>query len=153
MSSNPTSGDAAFDLERFVRAQNQDAGANRTVYDCVLEELANGRKRSHWIWYIFPQLAGLGRSTMAQRFGIGSRDEAVAYALHPILGPRLMHCTQQVIAIQDRDINAIFGSPDDLKFRSCMTLFAAVWGEPVFRAALEKYYYGDEDALTLGMLG
>jgi uncharacterized protein (DUF1810 family) len=135
-----------FDLERFVDAQT-------SVYPDVLSELRQGRKRSHWMWFIFPQLAGLGHSAMAQRYALSSRDEAVAYLGHAILGPRLRECTALVNAVEGRTIREILGSPDDLKFRSSMTLFAAVSPEPEFAAAIRKFYGGTPDQRTLELLG
>jgi uncharacterized protein (DUF1810 family) len=135
-----------FDLERFVDAQT-------SVYPDVLLELRQGRKRSHWMWFIFPQLAGLGHSAMAQRYALSSRDEAVAYLGHAILGPRLRECTALVNAVEGRTIREILGSPDDLKFRSSMTLFAAVSPEPEFAAAIRKFYGGTPDQRTLELLG
>ncbi|KMV23020.1 DUF1810 domain-containing protein [Mycobacterium heckeshornense] len=135
-----------FDLQRFVDAQ---AG----VYHTVVEELRAGRKRSHWIWFIFPQLAGLGSSPMAARYAISSLEEARAYLAHDILGPRLHECAGLVNAIQGRSIREIFGSPDDLKVRSSMTLFGrATEDNQDFVALLDKYYGGEEDPLTLERL-
>lgn len=108
----------AHNLQRFLHAQER-------VYDTVLAELRSGRKTSHWIWFIFPQIAGLGHSAMAQKFAIGSLDEAKSYLQHPILGPRLRACTQLVLDVNGRSAEEIFGYPDYLKFRSCMTLFLA----------------------------
>src|SRR5215475_1100042 len=108
----------SFDLERFIQAQNP-------VYSRVLTELSAGRKQSHWMWFIFPQVAGLGFSAMSQRYAIASREEAETYLAHDLLGPRLIECTGLVLAVKGRTINAIFGSPDDAKFRSSMTLFAS----------------------------
>jgi uncharacterized protein (DUF1810 family) len=135
-----------FDLERFVDAQ-------APVYPHVLSELRQGRKQSHWMWFIFPQLVGLGNSAMAQRYALSSRDEAVAFLGHAILGPRLRECTALVNAVEGRTIREILGSPDDLKFRSSMTLFAAVSSEPEFAAAIAKFYDGTPDARTLELLG
>jgi len=135
-----------FDLERFVDAQ-------APVYRQVLSELSHGRKQSHWMWFVFPQLAGLGHSAMAQRYALSSRKEAVAYLGHAILGPRLQECTALVNAVEGQTIRQILGSPDDLKFRSSMTLFAAVSGEPEFAAAIAKYYDGTPDQATLELLG
>ncbi|MCA6105988.1 DUF1810 domain-containing protein [Bradyrhizobium cenepequi] len=135
-----------FDLARFVEAQ-------APVYRQVVAELSRGRKQSHWMWFIFPQLAGLGFSAMAQRFAITSRDEAIAYLQHDILGPRLFECTRLVNAVEAKTVREILGSPDDLKFRSSMTLFAAVSSAPEFRAALKKYYGGEADQRTLALLG
>ena len=118
-----------FDLNRFVQAQN-------TVFRDVQDELGRGRKQSHWMWFIFPQVAGLGFSAMSQRYAIGSRAEAEAYLAHPVLGPRLIECTRLVLAVEGRTINAILGAPDDAKFRSSMTLFGAVSDDPIFGEAL-----------------
>lgn len=133
-------------LERFVEAQDR-------VYRSVSEELAAGEKTSHWMWFIFPQLKALGRSPMAQHFGIESRDEALAYWKHPVLGPRLKDCTKLVLAVGNKSIHDVFGSPDDLKFRSCMTLFAQVApDEPVFSQALTRFFGGAPDERTLALL-
>lgn len=134
-----------FDLERFIRAQDP-------VFRDVLAELARGRKQSHWMWFVFPQIAGLGFSTMSQRYAIGSRAEAAAYLAHPVLGPRLIQCTRLVLAVDGRTINAILGAPDDAKFRSSMTLFDAVSDEAVFAEALAKYFAGERDDATLEIL-
>ncbi len=129
----------SFALERFVAAQ---AG----VIDRVLDELRAGRKQSHWMWFIFPQLAGLGRSPTAAHYAIASLDEARTYLAHPVLGARLRACTQLVLDVADKSAHAIFGSPDDLKFRSSMTLFAAAApAEKLFADALEKYFAGRPD--------
>ena len=135
-----------FDLGRFVDAQ-------APVYSHVVSELRQGKKQSHWMWFIFPQLAGLGNSAMAQRYALCSRDEAKAYLGHAILGPRLRECTVLVNAVEGRTIRQILGSPDDLKFRSSMTLFAAVSPEPAFAAAIRKFYGGTPDQKTLELLG
>ena len=132
----------AFDLDRFVRAQDP-------VLDQVRHELAEGRKRSHWMWFVFPQLRGLGRSATAQHYGIGSLAEAKAYLAHPVLGPRLVECTELVNRVEGRSVHQIFGGPDDLKFHSSMTLFASADPEAaVFRGALAKHFGGALDALT-----
>jgi uncharacterized protein (DUF1810 family) len=137
----------AFNLERFVTAQ-------AAVFPQVLEELRAGRKRSHWIWFIFPQMKGLGRSPQSEYYGIGSLAEAAAYAHHPLLGPRLVECTQLVNQVKGRTIREILGPPDDLKFRSSMTLFArAAEDNAVFNSALKKYFNGEADPLTLKLLG
>jgi uncharacterized protein (DUF1810 family) len=138
--------DDPFDLQRFVDAQ-------APVYGRVLTELREGRKRSHWMWFVFPQIAGLGSSPMAQRFAIASRAEAAAYLAHPVFGPRLRECTRLVLAVEDRSIHDIFGSPDDMKFHSSMTLFAEVSPDNAdFRAALDKYFAGKSDPATLTRL-
>ena len=134
-----------FDLQRFIDAQD-------SVYRRVVAELSAGRKQSHWMWFIFPQIAGLGFSAMAQRYAMSSTEEAAAYLAHDILGPRLVECTGLVLDVKDKTIRAILGSPDDLKFRSSMTLFSAVSDDPVFDAAIAKYYAGAKDQATLGIL-
>ncbi|MCP3382756.1 DUF1810 domain-containing protein [Bradyrhizobium sp. CCGUVB4N] len=134
-----------FDLERFLRAQDP-------VFRDVLGELGQGRKRTHWMWFVFPQVAGLGFSAMSRRYAIGSRAEAAAYLAHPVLGPRLIECTRLVLAVDGRTINAILGAPDDAKFRSSMTLFDAISQEPVFDEALAKYFGGERDDATLEIL-
>jgi uncharacterized protein (DUF1810 family) len=135
--------DDPFNLHRFVDAQDG-------VFDRVCSELRAGRKRSHWMWYIFPQISGLGSSPTAQKFAISSVAEAKAYLAHPILGPRLRACTELVNAIEGRSIEDVFGYPDHLKFHSSMTLFArAVPPDPVFQAALQKFFGGREDPGTL----
>ena len=134
-----------FDLDRFLRAQDP-------VFCAVQGELAQGRKRTHWMWFVFPQIAGLGFSAMSQRYAIGSRAEAKAYLAHPTLGPRLIECTRLVLAVEGRTINAILGAPDDAKFRSSMTLFGAVSDEPVFDEALARYFAGERDGATLDIL-
>jgi len=134
-----------FDLQRFVDAQ-------APVYQRVLAELRQGEKQSHWMWFIFPQLAGLGHSPMAQRFAIASREEAVAYLGHVVLGHRLRECTALVNAVQGRTIREILGSPDDIKFCSSMTLFGAVSSDPEFAEAIQKFHGGTPDRRTLELL-
>jgi uncharacterized protein (DUF1810 family) len=134
-----------FDLQRFLDAQS-------SVYLLVLDELRRGRKQSHWMWFIFPQLAGLGHSAMARRFAIASREEAVAYLGHGILGSRLRECTALVNGVEGRTILEILGSPDDLKFHSSMTLFGAVSSDPKFAVAITKFYSGKRDQRTLDLL-
>lgn len=135
-----------FDLQRFVDAQDR-------VYDQVLSELLAGAKRSHWIWFIFPQLAALGSSSTAKRFGINSLAEAQAYLAHPVLGPRLRECTRLVMALDGRSVDDIFGWPDNLKVRSSMTLFAQATDDNAdFRAVLDMFYGGEQDARTLELL-
>jgi uncharacterized protein (DUF1810 family) len=136
----------AYNLHRFLDAQER-------VYDRVLEELRAGRKSSHWMWFIFPQIAGLGHSSMAQQFAMGSLDEAKAYLQHPILGSRLRECTQLVLNVEGRSAEEIFGYPDYLKFRSCLTLFlTAAPDNALFNASLLKYFHGKPDQLTLDLL-
>ena len=135
----------AFDLDRFVAAQEP-------VYARVRAELAAGAKTSHWMWFVFPQLRGLGRSATAQHFGIEKRAEAEAYLRHPVLGERLRECTRLVLAVRGRDATGIFGTPDDMKLHSSMTLFAEVTDEPLFAEARERYFGGRRDARTLQLL-
>jgi len=133
-------------LNRFVEAQNP-------VYAQVCAELAAGAKRSHWMWFVFPQLRGLGQSAMAVHYGLASAVEARAYWQHPLLGVRLKECTQLVLAVQNKSAFEIFGKPDDMKFRSCMTLFAhCAAGEPMFVEALSRYFAGKHDERTLALL-
>jgi uncharacterized protein (DUF1810 family) len=135
-----------YDLQRFVDAQSH-------CFKQVCRELNEGRKQTHWMWFIFPQLKGLGHSAMANQYAISSLQEAEAYLTHPILGPRLRHCTQLVTLLGDRSIQQIFASPDDLKFHSSMTLFANTAIEnKVFKEALQKYFAGVPDQLTLDRL-
>jgi uncharacterized protein (DUF1810 family) len=136
-----------FDLNRFLSAQ---AG----VYPQVVSELRAGQKLSHWIWFIFPQMKGLGQSSHSHFYGIGSMDEAIAYTRHPVLGPRLEECTILVNLVKKKPIGQILGYPDDLKFRSSMTLFSRAAPEnTVFAQALDKYFAGRPDKLTLELLG
>jgi uncharacterized protein (DUF1810 family) len=136
----------AFNLQRFVEAQ-------APVYRQVLAELGAGSKRSHWMWFVFPQIAGLGRSETARFFAIGSRAEAAAYLAHPILGPRLRECCRLAARIEGRSAREIFGSPDDMKFRSSLTLFAAVApDDAIFTDALRKFFGGEADEATLARL-
>ena len=138
--------DDPYNLARFVEAQ-------APVFARVTAELAAGRKTSHWMWFVFPQIAGLGASAMAQRYAIASLDEARAYLRDPVLGPRLRDCTARVNAVHGRSIDAILGSPDDMKFRSCVTLFAhATEDKAVFLAALDRYFGGAFDPATLARL-
>ncbi|WP_117191777.1 DUF1810 domain-containing protein [Rhizobium terrae] len=135
------------DLMRFVDAQ-------APVYDRVIAELKAGKKHSHWMWYVFPQVAGLGFSIMSQRFAIASKAQAAAYLAHPLLGARLLECTEAMLSHADLSAHAILGSPDDMKFKSSMTLFEAVSkkGSP-FERALEQFYNGERDDKTLALLG
>ncbi|MEO7400828.1 MAG: DUF1810 domain-containing protein [Polaromonas sp.] len=135
-----------FNLQRFIDAQ-------ATVYAGVLDELRAGRKATHWMWFIFPQLKELGRSAIARHYGISSLAEAAAYLEHPVLGQRLLECTGLMLATRGRTALEILGSPDELKFRSCMTLFRAARPElRVWQAALDRYYGGKTDATTLALL-
>ena len=135
-----------YDLDRFVKAQAYD-------YDAALREIRSGRKRSHWMWYIFPQLQGLGFSSTAQYYGIRDLEEAKAYIAHPVLGPRLKEISEALLGLDTRDPSAVMGYPDDLKLRSCMTLFElAAPEQPVFGHVLEKYYAGRRDSRTLELL-
>jgi uncharacterized protein (DUF1810 family) len=138
--------DDPYELDRFVRAQDGD-------YRRALAEVRAGRKRSHWMWYIFPQFAGLGFSSMSQRYAIKSAAEARAYLGHPVLGPRLVECCEAAIALEGRTATEVFGSPDDIKLRSCATLFAAV-SPPgsVFDRLLDKFFQGVRDEQTLRLM-
>lgn len=138
----------SFDLQRFVSAQ-------ALLFETVLEELRAGRKRTHWMWFIFPQARGLGRSSTAQFYGIASLDEARAYLAHPLLGPRLDLCTNAVLQSDAPSLHAIFGTPDDMKFRSSMTLFAlaAPATDSVFRQALDRWCEGEMDERTQALIG
>jgi uncharacterized protein (DUF1810 family) len=141
-----TAGGNPHDLQRFVDAQE-------SIYETVVGELRNGRKRSHWIWFVFPQLRGLGSSPTAIHYGIASLDEARAYLAHEVLGPRLRECARLVAQIDGRSIEQIFGWPDDLKVRSSMTLFARATDDNAdFLAVLEKFYGGEEDPVTVARL-
>ena len=132
-----------FNLKRFVSAQNP-------AYEQVISELQRGRKAGHWMWFVFPQISGLGVSWMSQKYAISSRAEAEAYLAHPILGTRLIECTRLVISVDRSSIQEIFGYIDSLKFRSSMTLFGEVANDPaIFQAALRKYFEGHPDQLTL----
>lgn len=135
-----------YNLQRFVEAQNP-------VFEQVCLELRRGRKTSHWIWFIFPQIEGLGFSEMSRYFAISGRDEAAAYLEHPVLGPRLRECTRLVATIPGKTVEEIFGSPDDMKFRSSMTLFAQVADDnQIFLDALGQYFQGEPDQRTLSRL-
>ncbi len=140
-------GEDRFNLQRFVEAQT-------AVISQVCAELRAGEKRSHWMWFVFPQIRGLGSSEMAVRYGISGRDEARAYLDHPVLGERLRECTQMVVDVMGRNAEEIFGYPDNLKFHSSMTLFGEVEGpaERVFHKALKKYFGGQADKATLERL-
>jgi len=136
-----------FDLHRFISAQDE-------VYNRVLEELKSGVKRSHWMWFIFPQIVGLGQSPTAHYYAIKNLEEAREYLNHAILGARLSECAESVLAIKGRSVSEIFGYPDDLKLKSSMTLFASVaTSNPIFVRVLDKYFQGERDARTLQLLG
>jgi uncharacterized protein (DUF1810 family) len=147
-----TPGDAAaigdpHDLQRFIQAQAND-------YDQALTEIRNGHKVSHWMWYVFPQFDGLGMSAASRRYAIRSVDEARAYLRHPVLGPRLTTCVQAVLGVTGRSAHDIFGSPDDMKLRSCATLFAQVSpGGSVFQQLLDQFFQGEPDPMTLELMG
>ena len=135
-----------YDLQRFLEAQS-------STYEQARQELAAGEKRSHWMWFIFPQIRGLGFSSMAQRYGISNLDEATAYIDHQVLGQRLRECTALVLANHGRTVSQIFGYPDDLKFHSSMTLFAsAERGPNLFQAALDRFFDGEPDSATRAKL-
>lgn len=133
---------ASFDLERFVDAQ-------ASVYDMALAEIRRGAKRGHWMWFIFPQISGLGRSDMAQRFAIASLDEAQAYLAHPLLGARLRDCVSALQDLTGTSAQAVFGSVDAMKLRSSLTLFTQAGGGGLFTAALDRWFDGEADAATL----
>jgi uncharacterized protein (DUF1810 family) len=135
-----------YNLTRFVQAQERD-------YERALGEIQGGRKRSHWMWYIFPQLDGLGLSTMSKRYSIKGIAEARAYLDHPLLGPRLLRCVEAALGVEGRSAREIFGSPDDMKLRSCATLFACAVPSPsLFDRLIEKYFAGQPDQTTLRLL-
>jgi uncharacterized protein (DUF1810 family) len=135
-----------YNLQRFLEAQDR-------CYETVRDELRAGDKQTHWMWYIFPQITGLGRSGTAQKFALASLEEAKAYLQHPILGPRLRECTQLVMNVEGRSAEQIFSYPDNLKFRSCMTLFmTATSNNELFKAALFKFFEGRPDTVTLDIL-
>lgn len=139
------------DLSRFVEAQD------RGVHERAVAELRAGTKRSHWMWFVFPQLRGLGRSSNAHRYGIADAREARAYLAHPVLGPRLREATHAILSVRDRDATTILGRPDDAKLRSCLTLFVAAADDEadraLFRAGLARFYAGRPDPATLELLG
>jgi len=141
-----TNANDTFDLSRFTNAQEN-------IYDSVLAELRNGRKRTHWMWYIFPQVDGLGHSATAKHYAIKSPEEARQYLNYPVLGQRLLECAEAVFAVEGRSASEIFGYPDNLKLKSSMTLFAYVAAPgSVFSRVLDKYFNGEQDALTLQIL-
>lgn len=136
----------AYNLDRFVSAQEP-------LYGRVVTELSTGRKRTHWMWFVFPQMAGLGRSAMAQQYGIGSLAEATAYLAHPVLGPRLRECCRILLDLEDLSASDIFGAPDDMKLHSSLTLFAAASpGDPLFDQCLDRYFGGAPDTATLALI-
>jgi uncharacterized protein (DUF1810 family) len=136
-----------YDLNRFAQAQQRD-------YDRAISEIRSGRKQSHWMWYIFPQLEGLGFSATSQHYAIKSIAEADAYLRHPVLGPRLLECVRATLGLEGKSASEVFGSPDDMKLRSCATLFASVSpAGSVFEQLLDKYFGGGRDGKTLELLG
>lgn len=137
--------DMSMCIDRFLQPQE-------TAYPIALKEIRNGRKVSHWMWYIFPQLRGLGQSTSAWYYGVEDLEEARAYLVHPVLGQRLREITQAALELPESDPMKIFGYPDHMKFRSCMTLFAQVSSDDLFQKALDKFFAGQEDGLTLELL-
>ena len=144
---HPGHTDDPFELDRFLHAQE-------TSYERALAEISDGRKRSHWMWYIFPQFEGLGLTPTSRRYAIRSLDEARAYLAHPVLGPRLLACAEAALRVEGQSANDIFGSPDDLKLRSCATLFGCVSPpDSAFDRILRKYYGGERDGRTLQLLG
>lgn len=146
MRENLQENDDSFDLNRFVEAQ-------QTIYESVLRELRNGRKRSHWMWFVFPQIDGLAHSSTSKFYAVKSREEALAYLNHPVLGKRLNECAEAVLALEGRSASEIFGYPDDLKLKSSLTLFASVSdAQSVFALLLDKYFAGERDLRTLKIL-
>lgn len=144
---NPLDNDDPFDLNRFVDAQ-------KGVYEQALSELRRGEKRSHWMWYIFPQIEGLGFSATSRRYSIKSAEEARSYLRHPVLGRRLVECCEAVMSVSGRSVSEIFGYPDDMKLKSSMTLFAAVaQKQELFTRVLGKYFHGERDLKTVELLG
>ncbi|MDQ3321450.1 MAG: DUF1810 domain-containing protein [Acidobacteriota bacterium] len=138
--------DDRFELNRFIKAQD-------TIYDVALWELKNGRKRSHWMWFIFPQIDGLAQSSTSKFYALKSMEEARAYLNHPVLGKRLKECAEAVLAVEEHSVSEIFGYPDDLKLKSSLTLFASVAdGESVFTSLLNKCFNGERDLRTLELL-
>ena len=138
-----------FNLDRFLAAQDAPVGSGRSVYQTATVELEAGRKASHWMWFVFPQIHGLGQSAMSRHFAISSKEEAQAYLAHPVLGPRLVECVNLTLRVEGRNAYQIFGSPDDLKFHSSLTLFAIAAPErDEFRAALRKYFRDELDPAT-----
>jgi uncharacterized protein (DUF1810 family) len=143
---NDTAGSDPFGLDRFTQAQDP-------VYDRVVAELQSGEKRTHWMWYIFPQIDGLGHSATAQFFAIKTLEEALQYLAHPVLGPRLLQCADLVLAVRGRGVSQIFGYPDDLKLCSSMTLFEQAAGpDSVFGRVIDRYFGGERDTRTLDLL-
>jgi len=146
MRENLQKNDDSFDLNRFVEAQ-------QTIYESVLRELRNGRKRSHWMWFVFPQIDGLAHSSTSKFYAVKSPEEALAYLNHPVLGKRLNECAEAVLALEGRSASEIFGYPDDLKLKSSLTLFASVSdAQSVFALLLDKYFAGERDLRTLKIL-
>ena len=149
-SNDSHSTDDPYNLSRFLRAQEDD-------YEQALSEIRGGRKRTHWMWYIFPQLDGLAFSSTSKHYAIKSIEEARAYLAHPVLGPRLLECAEAAVRVEGRTAREVFGSPDDLKFRSCLTLFhqaaSADSDRALFTEALNQFYRGQADARTLELLG
>ncbi|HLG56981.1 MAG TPA: DUF1810 domain-containing protein [Vicinamibacterales bacterium] len=143
---NPPSADDPYDLARFVDAQEDS-------YQQALSEIRSGRKQSHWMWYVFPQFAGLGVSSTSQRYAVKSVAEAEAYLAHPVLGPRLLEIAEAVLRLEGRSASEVFGSPDDMKLRSCATLFVCVSpDDSVFHRIIDKYFDGQRDEATLRLV-
>ena len=136
----------SYDLNRFITAQERS-------YDAALSEIRSGRKRTHWMWYIFPQIDGLGRSSTAQYYAISDLQEAKEYYAHPVLGPRLVEISEALLSLDGDNATTVMGYPDDLKLKSSMTLFAIASGNPVFTKVLDKYFDGRQDRWTIKILG
>jgi uncharacterized protein (DUF1810 family) len=146
VANEPGGADDPYNLARFVEAQEED-------YEQALSEIRGGRKRSHWMWYMFPQFEGLGSSWTSQRYSVKSEAEAEAYLAHPVLGPRLVECAEAALRVDGRSAREIFGSPDDMKLRSCATLFASVSSaDSVFHRLIDKYFHGKRDDRTLELM-
>ncbi|MFZ4434372.1 MAG: DUF1810 domain-containing protein [Microthrixaceae bacterium] len=145
--------DDPFDLERFVTGQNGRVAGDSTAYEAALAELRAGRKRTHWMWFVFPQMAGLGTSDMAIKYAIADSDEARAFVAHPLLGARLHECCEALLASGGDSATNILGTPDDLKLKSSMTLFAHATDPPTFRGVLDRFFGGALDSRTIELLG
>ena len=142
-----------YNLERFVTAQDGRVAGDATAYETAAAELRAGRKRTHWTWFVFPQIAGLGSSDMAVRYALGGWDETRAYLAHPVLSARLQECCEAMLSAESDSATAILGTPDDLKLRSSMTLFAACSDDPIFQQVLDRFFDGMIDQRTIELLG
>ena len=145
--------DDPFDLHRFATAQDGRVAGDTTAYEAAIGELRAGRKRTHWSWFVFPQIAGLGSSDMAVRYALSGADEARAYLAHPVLSLRLKECCEAMLAAESDSATAILSTPDDLKLRSSMTLFEACSDDPIFHQVLDRFFDGTSDQRTIELLG